>query len=232
LSNRYLFISDTQIPFEASKSLQFCKSLQKEFKIPNENIYHVGDEVDLYHGSLHPKSPDAELTPNQELKLAISRLKEWYRAFPQMKLAVSNHGVRYVKKAISSDIPSVILKSYREILQAPPGWIWRERWDIKAARAPIAMIHGVGYSGMNGHRNAAIDLGRNTVIGHLHSNAGISKINTDGRTLWAVNAGCLIDLKAFAFDYGKHMRHKPVLSACVVIDGGLTPLLLPYERFA
>lgn len=226
--DRFLFISDCQIPFEAEHALAFCKRVQKEFKIPPENVYNVGDELDLYHGSMHKKSPEAELTPKQELFEARKKLKEWYRQFPEMKLAVSNHGMRWVKKAIDADIPSQVLKCYRELIDAPKGWQWKDRWNIQASKTKIAMIHGLGYSGMNGHRNAAIDLGQNVVIGHLHSHAGINYINTDGRSLWAFNTGCLIDVESFAFAYGRYNRSKPVLGCGVVINGGTTPIFIPY----
>jgi hypothetical protein len=179
---------------------------------------------------MYPKTPDASLTANQELALTVGKLQRWYDYFPKMKLATSNHGIRYMKKATASDIPSKILKSYREILEAPVGWQWKDVWEINA-KHKITMIHGMGYSGHLGHKNAAIDYGTNLVMGHLHSNAGIVKISTAGKRIWGCNAGCLIDVNAMAFDYGKYSRNKPVLTVCVVIDGGLTPMLIPYERF-
>lgn len=230
-NGRYLFISDLQIPFEAPLALKFCKAVQKEFQIPNENIYNVGDEVDLYFGSLHKKDPDAPITANQEFEIARKKLKEWYRAFPQMKIATSNHGMRWLRKAFEADIPSQVLKGYREMLDAPQGWVWKDRWNIDAGKAKIAMIHGLGYSGMNAHRQAAMDLGCNVVHGHLHSNGGIAYINTDGRQIWGMNVGCLIDEAAFAFKYGKWNRNKPVLGVGVVLDYGISPHFIPYESF-
>lgn len=228
--DRFLFISDLQIPFEAEHALAFCRDVQREFKIPSENIYNVGDELDLYHGSLHKKDPDANLTPGQELLLSKKKLKEWYKAFPEMKLAISNHGLRWLRKAFDADIPSQVLRSYRDLIDAPRGWSWKERWVIDGGRTKMLMIHGMGYSGQAGHRNAAIDSGMNTIIGHLHSNAGISYINTEDRRIYGMNVGSLIDINAFAFKYGKYSRNKPVLTVGVVLDGGLTPILIPYER--
>lgn len=227
----YLFISDLQIPFNADKALPFCKAVQREFSIPSDNIFCVGDETDNYWGSSYPKDPDARHTANQELNAAIRILRKWYAAFPQMKLAISNHGIRWVKKAVQAEIPSQLLKSYREMIQAPDGWIWKERWHIKS-RHPMLLIHGMGYNGQNGHRFAAIDNGISTVIGHLHSHAGIVHLRSQtGRKIWAMNTGCLIDTEAYAFQYGKYARQHPVLGVGVVIDGGLTPIFLPYERF-
>lgn len=226
--DRYLFLPDLQIPYEAEHALKFCKRVQAEFKIPEENIYNVGDELDLYWGSTHKKDPDADMTPRQELRESRKKIAQWIKAFPIMKLAISNHGLRWLRKAFEADIPSEILRSYRSIIDAPKSWIWKERWNIQASRARIAMIHGMGYSGQNGHRNAAMDLGCNVVHGHLHSHAGISYINTDGREIYGFNVGCLIDTSSFAFKYGKYNRSKPVLGCGVVINGGTTPIFIPY----
>ena len=227
---RCLFISDTQIPFEAHNSLAFCRSVVKEFKIPLENIYHVGDETDHYFGSQYTKSINGNLTALAELDITREKLKEWYTTFPMMKLAISNHGMRWAKKAFDAEIPSQMIVPYQKLIEAPKTWVWREKWDI-LAKHPMQMIHGMGYSGQNGHRTAAIDAGVSLVMGHLHSSAGISYIKTNNQRFWAFNVGCLIDETAFAFEYGKYSRNKPVLGVGVVVDDGLTPIFVPYERF-
>jgi hypothetical protein len=227
---RGLFISDLQIPFEAEHALRFCQAVAKEFKIPPDHIYNVGDEVDQYWGGLWDKDPDALHTPNSELYESKQKLLKWYRAFPQMKLAVSNHGMRWAKRASKAGLPSQMIKSYQEILEAPKGWQWKDEWIIKGKRAPVRMVHGVGYGGAQGARNAAMDAGVSTIIGHLHGHAGISTIRTARQNLWSMNVGCLIDVEAYAFEYGRDSRNKPCLGVGVVVDGGLTPIFVPYER--
>lgn len=228
-SGRYLFISDLQIPFEAKYALRFCQAIQKEFKIPSENIYCAGDETDHYFGSTYQKDPNGWYTANSELAATRDKLRAWYKAFPQMKLAISNHGLRWAKKAFEAEIPAQMLKPYQELIEAPKGWIWKHEWIVKD-KHPLRLIHGCGYSGPNGAKNAAIDAGISTVIGHLHSYAGTTMINTSNKHLWALNSGCLIDVDAYAFEYGKYNRNKPTLGIGVVIDGGLTPIFLPFER--
>jgi hypothetical protein len=228
--DRWLVLPDLQLPFEHVEALRFAKAVQREFHIPASNILNVGDEADQYHGTLYPKDPDALLTARQELKITRDKVRIWGNAFPEMRLAVSNHGLRWVKKAAAADIPSELLRCYRELIGAPEGWKWKEQWIIKG-RHPFLMFHGMGYSGAGAYRLAPVDKGISTVFGHLHANAGIAKIETAEKSLWGMNVGCLIDNDAFAFKYGKHNRHKPWLGCGVIIDGGLTPLLLPLERF-
>ena len=110
----YLIISDLQIPFHEPKALEFCLYLVKHYKINKEHVICVGDEVDQYFGSKYPLSPDAPLSPIEELKSSIEELKRWYDAFPVMRLCISNHGIRWMKKASESGIPSRLLRSCKE----------------------------------------------------------------------------------------------------------------------
>jgi hypothetical protein len=223
-----LFCPDTQKPYHAKHALEFVSYIKKHYKIPDENMYHCGDEIDAMHGGAWPKGADYPHTPNQELQEAIDELKRWYSAFPKMKLAISNHGLRWARKASGAEIPSRLMREYREVIEAPPGWIWQEEWIIPT-KHPIRLIHGQGYGGINGHRNAAIDAGMNTVIGHLHSAAAISYITTSRMKIWAMNAGSLIDPDAYAFEYGKYNRLKPGLGVGVVLNKGSTPIWIPYS---
>ncbi len=206
--------------------MDFCLQVQKAFKIPKTNIICIGDELDQYYASRFPKDPDAIISARGELKIARERLKEWYKAFPAMRVCLSNHGLRWLARAHECYIPSEVLKPYKELIEAPYGWSWHEEIKIKDDY-PWRAIHGVGYSGVNGHRNAAIDGRISTVIGHLHSHAGINYVNNGGPAIWGMNCGCLIDDQEFAFKYAKHSRYKGVLSVGVVVDNGKTPVLVP-----
>lgn len=47
--------------------------------------------------------------------------------------------------------------------------------------------------------------------------------------MWGMNTGCLIDVNQFAFEYERNNRFKPNLTVGVVLNGGTTPILIPYE---
>lgn len=227
-SKPILVIPDLQIPFENEKALSFCASLKRHYGVPDENVLNVGDETDGYHGGSWPKDPNGTLTPRGEIAVAREKLKEWAGVFPEMKLAISNHGLRWMRKASGAEIPSEVIRNYEEIFQMPSGWKWKEEWKFSDLKTPFRMVHGQGYSGVNGHRNAAIDAGISTIIGHLHASGAVSYINTmGGKQIWAVNAGCLIDVDAYAFEYGKYSRNKPVLGATVICDSGRIPIWIP-----
>jgi len=92
------------------------------------------------------------------------------------------------------------------------------------------MIHGVGYSGPNGAKNAAIDAGVSCIIGHLHSFAAVNFIKTGNKTIWGCNAGCLIDNNSYAFQYNRNDRNKPIISAAVIMDDGRFPIIIPMKE--
>lgn len=224
----YLVISDLQIPFEHERALEFCFSLKRHYKIPDENVLNVGDELDLYHGSHFQKDPDAGHTPTSELRIAREKLKEWARLFPKMKICISNHGIRWVKKAIQAEIPTQLLRGYKDIYEIPESWEYKEEWVFKE-KHPFRMIHGMGYSGQAGHRTAALDGGISTVMGHLHSHAGICHIKTSHQKIWGFNTGSLIDADAYAFNYGRDSRFKPCIGAGLIFGDGSTPIWVPLE---
>jgi hypothetical protein len=205
--------------------------VQKEFNVPKHNILCVGDELDMYFGSHYPRDPDARMSAMDEIDASIRILKEWYAKFPNMHLCTSNHGMRWIKKALAAEIPSQLLKGYREIIDAPDTWQWKDEWIFKAKNKTFRMIHGSEYSGQMGARNAALDSKLSTLIGHIHSFGGVSHVRTNGygEQLWAMNTGCLIDVKQFAFQYSRANRNQPTLGCGVVLDGGKTPLFVPLE---
>ena len=231
MSDRYLVISDLQICFEHKNALKFAKDVKKEFKIKDDCVLNVGDEVDQYWGSQWDKSIEALHTANQEFDETILKLREWYKAFPKMRLAISNHGVRWQKKAFNSGILSRLMIKYQEAIQAPKGWTWEKRILVKT-RYPFVVEHGDNYGGMFPHISAAMTNGLSTVIGHHHTKAGVHHIVSSGTILrdiklWGAVAGCLINPDAYAFEYAKDHKYKPCLGLVVVIDNGATPIWIP-----
>lgn len=224
MSANYLIISDLQIPFENSKALSFCKYLQKHYRVPKENIYCVGDETDQYFGGLYRRDVNGIYTAKSELEASKSRLFEWYKAFPNVKVCLSNHGSRWIRKATEAEIPSMMLRRYEDIIEAPDGWHWQKQWKV-AAKHPFTVLHGDDFAGPMPHLQAAMHLGCSVVMGHHHSLAGTEYIKTAGFSVWGMVTGCLIDPDQYAFDYCRNQRKKPMLSAGIVLDGGLVPLV-------
>jgi hypothetical protein len=227
VSERFLVIPDLQIPFENERALSFFCYLRKHYNIPHDNILNVGDEVDNLHGGLYPKDPDGEFSPTGEIKAAKEKIKEWAATFPKQKIAISNHGMRWFKKASAAEIPSQMIRDYREVLGMPDTWVFKDKWVFNT-KHPFCMIHGMGYAGQFSHRTAALDQGMSVVHGHL-THAGISHIKTASQSLWGMCVGCCIDVEAYAFKYGKDSRFKPCLGGGVILNDGRMPIWIPID---
>lgn len=227
-SGRSLIIPDLQVPFEHEHSLPFCVHLAKHYGIPPENIYNNGDEVDQYFAGQWPKDPNAKHTHTSEIKESREKLREWYDAFPMMKLATSNHGSRWMRKATAADIPAEMMRDYREVLEAPPGWKWMKRWRVNS-KYPFIVEHGDDYGGQTPHLAAAMHNGVSTSIGHHHTIAGVEYRETNGFRIWASAGGSLIDFAAYAFEYTRNGKLKPQIGATVVLDEGKYAIWIPLE---
>lgn len=226
LSDRWLVISDLQIPFEHKDALKFCKYLQSHFKIPKENIINIGDEVDQYWASLYKHDPDAAHTAVSEIRQSIETIKQWADAFPVMKICISNHGERWKKKAFESGIPSIMMRRYQEVLETPDTWAWEKRWLIDA-KYPFICEHGDRFGGRTPHLAGSENNGLSTVIGHHHSIAGIERSKTYGYDLWGMCTGSLIDFEAYAFHYARDAKRIPQIGTGVILDGGRMPIWCP-----
>lgn len=229
MNDRYLIISDTQIPFHVRGLVPFLRRVQKEFRIPQKNILHVGDECDFYHLSRYPKNPDMRLSAITEYEEMLDTLSEMYCAFPYMRLCYSNHGARLANKAVEAQIPELFLKDYRELLQAPSTWRWQESWKIET-RNPFLIEHGLRFSGQGCARTAVTINPFSTAFGHLHSLAQIVYMDTMHGFKWGFNTGSLINREALAFRYGKDHKLHANIGCGVVVDDGLCPIWVRFSE--
>lgn len=234
MQEKYLIVSDEQIPFHHSKGIEFLRYCKNHFKIPDENCLHVGDELDQFWGGLYKQSADALHTPTSEIKESIDAMKERYALFPKMRVAISNHGTRWARKAFEIGIPQMLMRKYRDVIEAPDTWHWAKKWLVRT-KHPFIVEHGDRFGGQYPHVAAAIDNGLSTVIGHHHSIAGVHHIRTQdyhpefkaGFDIWGAASGCLIDFNAYAFEYAHAARKKPKLGIVIVLDSGAFPIWVP-----
>lgn len=213
-----LVISDTQYPFAHKDSFAFLKAVVKKYK-PTEFV-HIGDEIDLHAMSNFDHDPDG-YSAGHELTAALKDMRILYKMFPKMKVCTSNHTARPFRKAHKHGIPKAFLRDYHEFMEAPKGWAWADKWEIDG----VIYEHGEGQSGMNGAIKAALGNMQSTVIGHLHSFAGILWSANPRHLIFGFNVGCLIDHRAYAFAYGKNFKNKPILGCGIVIKG--IPVFIP-----
>lgn len=221
-SERVLIIPDTHLPFHHQDSFAFLGAVKGWFQ-PTV-VVHLGDEIDCHTLSKWAANPDG-LSSGKELDLAIDALHDGlYKLFPKVFVCTSNHTIRPYKRATEAGIPKRVLKPYSELLEAPPGWVWQDRWIVD----DVIFEHGEHLSGQYAGATAARHNMRSTVIGHIHSFAGIHYLSCTDKIIFGFNAGCLIDVNSYAMEYGKKLRNKPVLGLGLLANGvpSFVPMVL------
>lgn len=214
-----LVIPDLHCDSDHPKAIDWCRKVQEQFK--TDKVIQLGDEIDAATFSVKwSVSPDGP-SPSRELELAIESLKHWQKAFPEMSVLESNHGIRIFKKALVNGIPSRVLRRYEEILEFPKGW---KLVGNKLEVDEVMYVHGEMFNGsswMSAHNR----MRKSVVCGHIHSRAGVSFSRTT-KQLWSMNSGCMINPLSPAFDYAKNSIEKAIIGCSVVIDGE-TPIFMP-----
>lgn len=220
--NNVLVISDTHAPFNHHHTLDFLRDTYRKYKC--NKVVHIGDELDFHALSFHVNEHDS-MGAKEEFKEGLKFMKQLYKLFPNVDVCISNHTSIPYRRANEISLPyKIFMKSYAEWMEAPNGWHWAEHHEIDR----VLYIHGMGYSGKNGAINAVIDNHMSTVIGHLHSFAGVQWIANSIQKSFGMNVGCLVDKDSYAMRYGKHFRHKPVIG-CGVVFGGVDAKFEPMQ---
>ena len=217
-----LIIGDTHLPFEVKGYLEFCKQTQKKFKCTN--IIHIGDLVDNHAISYHEHDPDG-WSPLDEMRAADEKLLKWFKAFPKVSLCRGNHDVLVDRKGKTVGLPRRCFQSFRNIWNLPKAWVDDFEFEFDNVR----YVHGNGYSGKSGHVKAMEANRQSTVIGHLHSVAGVEWDANSRECIFGMSVGCGIDKDKYAFEYGRYFKKKPIISCGVVLDNGRFPLVIPME---
>lgn len=221
-------VSDLHMPMHNHQAFRFIDNVKKDFDIPDSNCYCVGDELDQYNFGRWPKDPNARHTASQEIECAIDAIKKLEKILPELKICESNHVSRIAARAMDAMLPSEVIRGVHEIFHYPKNWQTEERWVIVGSKAEFVVQHGTGFSGKDGHLKAMqANGGLSTVIGHIHSNAGVNYVKSALMEVWAMNVGALYDPASYAFKYGKDHAYKGTLGCGVVLNGGKMAMWLP-----
>jgi hypothetical protein len=220
-----LVISDLQIPFHHKDAFEFLQWIVKEYG-PFDEVVCIGDEIDNHALSSYEHNPDG-YSAGHELEYALSFLHELYIIFPTVKVVTSNHTARPFRQAYKHGIPRAFLKDYKEFLQAPEGWEWRDHWIVDG----VYYFHGEGVGGVSPALNAVRKYMRPIVFGHTHAGAGIHYLASSTELMFGFDVGCLIDNDTYAFEYGKHFANKPIIGTGIILKGvpQFIPMLLDEE---
>jgi len=201
---RILVIGDIHAPFEHPDYLNHCKEAYAKFAC-NQVIF-IGDIIDSHASSRHESDPDG-YSPRTELDIAIERLQKWKEAFPVADVVIGNHDRIVMRKAFSSMIPSVWIKSFNEVLGTEWNWSHSVEYD------GVLYIHGEGATAKTRAKNEM----QSIVQGHRHTEMEVVHL-TGKEHIFGMQTGCGVDARSYAMAYAKNYK-KPALGVGIVIGG-------------
>lgn len=208
---RVLIAGDPHEPVCHPGYRAFLRDLRDKYDC--NKVVIIGDIVDHHAISFHAANPMCP-GPADEYLLTKQKIQLWHKDFPNAIVTLGNHDLRVVRLAESVNMPAKYLRDYAEVWKTPT-WKWVEDIIIDG----VYYFHGTNRSGMHPAYNAMKDMLMSVVMGHCHSASGIQWRANPHRRTFGLDTGCGVDVDAYQFAYGKHMRSRPILSAAVVIDG-------------
>ena len=206
---RILVIGDLHCPFEMQGYFEYC--LETYDRHACNQVMFIGDLIDSHATSRHETDPDG-LSAKTELDIAIEDLQKWRIAFPVADCIIGNHDRVVMRRAFSSSIPSVWIKSFNEVLGT--SWNWTERIEYDG----VQYVHGEGGTARTKAKN---DL-QSTVQGHIHTQAYVEWMVGNRTKLFGMQVGCGLDRETYAAAYAKHYKKQAI--GCGLVLGGHTAI--------
>jgi len=218
-----IVVSDTQAPFQHPKTLEhLLRTRDKYVKLyPKKRVrwVHIGDEVDWKH--LKYASINDPHTAEQQHELSLKFLHSLYKEIPIARVCHSNHVMdRFQYAAEKGAVPSFMLKTIPDILEAPIGWRWAHEWIIDG----VKYVHGHKFKGVHPYHNALKDVWCSVVMGH-HPKFGVVYKMVNGQMFFGMGVGAMTisdrakSLMAYGMAYSRKYSAEMPLGIGVVVDG-------------
>lgn len=212
-NSRILFISDMHLPYAHKNLIPFLQMLKDKYE--PTRVICLGDENDSHCLAFHDTDPDL-MGAGDELKAALPTIAKLYEMFPVMDIIDSNHGSMVFRKAKAHGIPRHYIKSYNDVLGVGDGWKWHHDMTVTLPSGHKVYVH-------HGKTSEAIKtsqvMGMSHVCGHFHESFGVKYWANPNGLYFAINSGCLIDDKSYAFAYNNVNLKRPIIGTSLIIDG-------------
>lgn len=219
LNSRILTISDLHVPYHHREALAFLAYLKAKYK--PTRIICLGDMEDKHALSYHDSDPDLA-SAGDELAKALPVIAELHKLFPNMDILDSNHGSLVYRKAKTHGIPKHYIKPYNDVLGVGDGWKWHNDLVIKLPDGGSCYFHhGKSTRGLI----LTQQMGMSSVQGHYHNSFSVEYHGTPIALNWAMQCGCLIDYKSYAFSYANVNIKRAVIGTGLIINS--QPVLVP-----
>ena len=211
------------IPFEHPQYLDFLIDIRDRVKCGT--VVCCGDLVDNHSLSMNYNADPNGRSPADEINEAKEHLKPYFKVFPHAKYCLGNHCRRVDLKGRHVGLPDVVFRPFRDIWNLPSGWQDDFSWEIDG----VLYTHGTGLSGDSAPEKASIMHRQSTVVGHIHHNLKSGYMASQRDRILYMGVGCGIDIKRYAFEYGRDFVKRPVLGCGVVTDHGKNCQVFPMD---
>ena len=201
---RTLIIPDTHAPYHDELAWQTMLAAARVYK--PDIIVLIGDFVDCYAVSAHPKSPERRSSLQHEIAVSNKMLDAVGRLGAKRVIFCSGNHEYRLDRFIRDKAPELfgIAPNIQTLLRIKArGWEWVPYMRyLKIGK--VAYTHELGRCGVNTARATLLDFGGNIVVGHSHR-AGLSYQGTvDDGCRVCMNVGWLGDEKEI--DYAHRAR--------------------------
>jgi len=218
-NQRILLISDLHVPYHHKDTLAFLQYLKVKYK--PTRVICLGDLEDKHALSYHDSDPDLP-SAGDELSKALPVIAKLHDMFPVMSILDSNHGSLVYRKAKTHGIPKSYIKPYNQLLGVGDGWTWHNDLVINLPDGNSCYLHhGKSARGLI----LTQQMGMSSVQGHYHNSFSVEYHGTPIALNWAMQVGCLIDHKSYAFSYANVNIKRQIIGTGLIIDS--QPLLVP-----
>jgi len=220
----WLMFGCVHIPFEHPDCFRFLEALQVRYEF--KRVFMMGDLYDWTGLNRFSKNPNLP-SPVDEYKATIGRRDELYKLFPNVEMLYGNHDLRPLSRAAEHYIPELLIKSLREVMGLPDGWVscGMQLVAEHASLGDVVLIHGDKVN-----RDALVNarqIGKHLVMADRHTMCKVAwSQDFMGRKVFGMNVGALVDAEREAFAYSKGRVMRPMISVGAIIDNNPVNLVM------
>ena len=218
-NSRILLISDLHIPYHHPDALDFLQYLKDKYN--PTRVICLGDEMDKHALSFHDSDPDLP-SAGDELRMSLPVIAKLKEMFPVMDILESNHGSLLYRKAHAFGIPKHYLKSYNDVLGVDSDWKWYYDITVDLPNGNKCYLHHGKSSNVT---KTSQTMSMCSAAGHFHETFKIEYWGNPVALYWAMQTGCLIDDKSYAFNYNNVNLKRPIIGTGLIINS--MPILEP-----
>jgi predicted phosphodiesterase len=211
---KFLFVPDVHVPYEDKRAFNVLLKSIKEFQ--PDTLILLGDFLDLWTISAHPKDFKVRPSLAQELEVGSRRLAQLeVAAGTKCKLVYisGNHehrlerylcsekGAPFLKPLVSAGLVDLDRATIPNLLKLKErGWSWVP-YKEHAKFGKLHVTHDLGKAGAAAHTDAEATFQSNAVIGHTHHMSYTVRGNMKGKAHVGAMFGWLGDLKEVDYMY-------------------------------